>query len=174
MMTREDRNYYFEEKVHLINITMNKHRALIKACRMDDDDVYQELSIRLLDAIQKYDYAKCPNMDAYLTLQLRYKLLNMTACSKLTGVSNAPRRGFSILSLDAREADGYPVQAPVYEKSADILRLEKTIASLPTVQKNTVLRLLSGKRVAHNNRALHTARLRIRKSLSSFAEPQYA
>jgi len=164
-MTMEDRNYLFEEKAYLVNVTMNKHRALIRACRMEDDDVYQQLSIRLLNAIDKYDPAKCPNMDAYLMLQLRYEIWNMKACSKLTGVSGAPKKGFSTISLDAREAAGYPAQDPHDADPTNVLWLKQEIRSLPAAQKSAIFRLLSGERVGGRNKALIAARHRIKERL---------
>ena len=173
-MTIEDRNYLFEEKAYLVNVTMNKHRALIRACRMDEDDVYQQLSIRLLNAIAKYDPDKCPNMDAYLTLQLRYELWNMKACSKLTGVAGAPKRGFSLTSLDAMEAAGYPAQAPDDGEPSNVVWLEQEILSLPVSQKNAIFRLLSGERVSPRNKALQAARYRIKQRPEFSGYLQYA
>ena len=173
-MTIEDRNYLFEEKEYLINVTMNKHRGLIRACRMEEDDVYQELSIRLLEALVEYDPAKCPNMDAYLMLRLRYRLWNMKACSKLTGVSKAPKKGFSPLSLDVRNAAGFTIQVPFYDERPNVLWLEHVIDSLPSDQRHTVFRLLSGTRVAYNNKALIAARQHIRERLALAGDAMYA
>jgi len=103
-MTIEDRNYLFEEKAYLINSAMNTCHSLVLACGMEDADVYQELSLRILEAIEQYDPAKCSDMDAYLMLQLENKLLDMKACSKLAGITDAPKKGFSLLSLDAMAA----------------------------------------------------------------------
>ena len=138
-MTTENRNRLFEEKAHLINVTMNKHRVLIRACRMELDDVYQDLSIRLLSAIDKYDPTKCPNMDAYLTLQLRYEILNMKVCSKRTGMTGAPKKGFSLMSLDARETAGYTAQAPGFNESDNVIWLEQKIDMLPLSQKSVIV-----------------------------------
>ena len=173
-MTMEDRNYLFEEKAYLINVTMNKHRALIRVCRMEEDDVYQQLSIRLLNAIDKYDFSKCPNMDAYLMLQLRYELWNMKACSKLTGVTGAPGRGFTLTSLDVLDAAGYQAQAPADSEHSNVLWLEREIDSLPSAQKSVLSRLLSGQRVSCNNKVLQAARHRIRERLESERRLQYA
>jgi DNA-directed RNA polymerase specialized sigma24 family protein len=141
---------------------------------MEHDDVYQQLSLRLVNALDKYDYAKCPNMDAYIMLQLRYELLNMKACSKRTGVSGAPKMGFSLLSLDAKDAAGYPAKAPAYSDASSALWLEREIDSLPAEQKSALSRLLSGKRVNGRNKALQAARLRIRERLEFTGLPQYA
>ena len=164
-MTIEDRNYLFEEKAYLVNVTMNKHRGLLRACRMEDDDVYQELSLRLLDAIGKYDPDKCPNMDAYIMLRLRYHLWNLKACSKRTGVVGAPKKGFALLSLDAKAADGFSLPAPAVTENTGVLWLEQEIDALPKVQKSVLSRFLSGARVSSNNKALVAARLYIRQRL---------
>jgi len=162
-MTTEERNYFFVDKEHLINMTMNRHRPLIRACRMDLDDVCQELSLCLLKAIEKYDPAKCLYMDAYLMLRLRYHLWNMKACSKLTGVTGAPQKGFRLLSLDTREADGYSLPAPAGDNPNNALWLEHIISALPAAQKSVITRILSGKRVSVKNKALQAARQRIRE-----------
>lgn len=164
-MTIEDRNYLFEEKNHFINVTLNKHRGLIRACRMEEDDVYQELSLCLLKALEEYNPVKCANMDAYLMLKLRYQLWNMKACSKRTGVARAPKKGFSLLSLDAPCADGLSLQIPVYDEQSNVVWLEQEVDSLPSVERHAVFRLLSGERVAHNNKALIAARRRIKGQL---------
>ena len=164
-MTVEDRNYLFEEKEYLINVTVNKHRRLITACHIEDDDIYQELSLCLLESLDKYDAEKCRNLDAWLMLQLRYRLWSMKSCGKLTGVPYAPRKGFSVLSLDARNAAGFPIQIPVYDEPSNVLWLEQEIDSLPLAQKDAVSRLLSGERVPCNNKALISARGQIKRCL---------
>jgi hypothetical protein len=164
-MTRDDRNFYFEEKEHLINMTVNRHRALIRACRLEDDDVYQQLSVRLLDAVEKYDPAKCPNMDAYLMLQLRYELLNMKACSKLTGVTGAPKDSFTLLSLDEMEDTGYQVQDSDNSEPSNVIWLWQQIFSLPATQKTALSRFMSGERISCNNRSLQAARHHIKQQL---------
>jgi hypothetical protein len=173
-MTVEDRNYLFEEKAYLVNVTMNKHYPLIRACRMEEDDVYQQLSLRLVNAIEKYDSALCPNMDAYLMLQLRYELLHMRASSKRTGVVGAPEKYFTLVSLDAKEAAGYSAQAPGYEDPSDVLWLEREISNLPADQGRALSRLLSGERVSSRNKALQAAQQRIRNCLSLSGRLQYA
>ena len=85
-MTRDERNVLFMEKYHLIDVTVKKHSRLIWAVRMDEDDVRQDLALRLIQAIDKYDPARCSNIDAYLVLQLRYCLLHMKECGRLFGI----------------------------------------------------------------------------------------
>ena len=173
-MTTEIRNALFSEKKYLIGVTVKKHWRLIRAARLDEDDVRQELAVRLLEAIERYDPARCRNMDAYLTLQLRYRLLHMRERSALYGIPQAPRRNFQVLSLNAPNHAGLETQVPSYDLRSNIIHLEEEIAGLPVPQRNAVERLLSGGRVNSRNKALQAARRTIRERFVLPFQFQYA
>lgn len=172
-MTIHTRNELFEEKEHLIGVTVKKHRSLIRAARLDVQDVRQELAVRLLEAIDKYDPARCRNMDAYLTLQLRYCLLHMRECGRLFGIPYAPRKNFSVLSLNVPNMAGHETQVPSLDEDSNIIWLENEIAGLPDPQRAAVDRLLSGERVSCKNKNLKAAREHIRGRLNQ-TTPLYA
>ncbi len=59
-------------------------------------------SVGMLRALDVYDPARYPNLDAYLMRRLDQKLLGMLPPSKRYGVPYAPRKkGFRVDSLDA-------------------------------------------------------------------------
>lgn len=60
------RNRLFIEKARLIHEVMQRNYRMLKACQMEEEDVYQSLSLRLLEALQAYDSGINPNLDAYL------------------------------------------------------------------------------------------------------------
>lgn len=49
------RNHIFMENIDLINRTLRLHRFLLYALHLELDDVYQELAITALQAIDSYD-----------------------------------------------------------------------------------------------------------------------
>ena len=62
----------------------------------------QTAALGMLRALDAYDPARCPNLDAYLVRQLDQVLLRMLPPSKRYGVPYAPRKkGFRVDSLDA-------------------------------------------------------------------------
>jgi len=152
-MTTEDRNYLFEEKAYLVNATMNRYNTLVRACHMEDEDVYQQLSLRLLCAIGEYDPAAYPEWDAYLTGQLYDELLNMKA-----------REGFSLVSLRATGSAGCRTQKTNCCELSNVTWLEQEIDSPPVSQKSILSRLLSGE-ISTTNKVLRAVRLRISKRL---------
>ncbi len=54
-MTNHDRNKLFLQHKNLINITIRRNRRLIAALRLETDDVAQELSIKMLAAIDSFN-----------------------------------------------------------------------------------------------------------------------
>lgn len=154
-MERSTRNSLFEEKEYMIRQTMSKHKVLLMACGLCAEDVYQELAVTLLEELDKYDPAKCANMDAYLMLRLKYRLLHLRDGSKLYGIPQAPRRGFSVVSLDALDISAQNM-------SANPAWIEREIDALPADQNDALNRLLAGKRISRRNKALVAARGRLR------------
>lgn len=104
------RNEIVEDHLWCIGATMKKNTALIRAARMDRDDVYQQLAVRLIRAVAAFDPDK-GNLEQHILAQLQYEIMSCKAVHRLTGVTNAPAdfRG-KIISLDAiRET------SPLYE-----------------------------------------------------------
>ena len=52
---------------------MKQNRALIRAAKLDTDDVYQQLALRLIRAVMSYDPEK-GNLEQHIFAQLRMEL----------------------------------------------------------------------------------------------------
>ena len=76
-MIIEQRNNTFEEYRKLVYYTVNRHRSLREALRMDADDFIQELSISLLKAIENYDPTRGAKPSTYYFKMLRYAVLDI-------------------------------------------------------------------------------------------------
>lgn len=99
------RNEIVEDHLWCIGMVMKKNAILIRAARMDMDDVYQQLAIRLIRAVAAFDPDK-GDLKQHIFAQLQYEMLSCKDARRLTGVTNAPTdfRG-KVISLDAmREA----------------------------------------------------------------------
>lgn len=160
-----DRNATFEEKEYLINNLMYRKASMMRAAHMDEEDVRQELSVRLLELLDTYDPQRCSNLDAYLTEQLKYHIINLRRASKLTGMPGAPRDGVDMVSLNQENRFGFCLEIPVENKSSSVAWVEKEIAALPEEQQDALDRLLSGIRVHPRNKALCAARLQLKSRL---------
>lgn len=88
--TIEERNRIVEEHLWCIKAVIKQNRALIEAAHLDRDDVFQDLSIRLIRAVGSYDPDK-GTLKQHIFSQLRYELRSCAAPCRTTGITDAPR-----------------------------------------------------------------------------------
>ena len=74
--TISQRNAIVENHLWCIKAVMKQNRALIRAAKLDADDVYQELALRLIRAVMSYDPEK--NLEQHIFAQLRMELQRTT------------------------------------------------------------------------------------------------
>ena len=100
------RNRIVEQHLYCIDKVIGKNRGLMKAARLDYDDVYQQLSIRLIKAVAGYDPAK-GDLKQHIFAQLKYELLNCKSAYRLYGVTGAPKEFHrdNIISLNELPED---------------------------------------------------------------------
>ena len=71
--TISQRNAIVENHLWCIKTVMKQNRALIRAAKLDTDDVYQQLALRLIRAVMSYDPEK-GNLEQHIFAQLRMEL----------------------------------------------------------------------------------------------------
>ncbi len=166
-MQRNVRNQLFVEKSALIDQTLKRHSRLLQACRLSWEDARQELAVRMLECLDRYDANLCPNLDAYLVKQMNYTLFHQLAPSKRYGIPNAPKvQDFRVISLEDRCTN-----SPTADKPEALLWIKEEIAALPDSQRTVIQRLLNGDKIRSSNKELRSARLRLRKKgMASFGQ----
>jgi hypothetical protein len=95
------RNQIVEAHLWCIDAVMKHNVQVIKTARLDRDDVYQQLAVRLIKAVAGYDPDK-GKLRQHIFAQLQYELLSCKNIRQLTGFTGAPDdlRG-KIVSIDA-------------------------------------------------------------------------
>lgn len=107
------RNAIVEDHLWCIDRVIQKNRPLMRAARLEYDDVYQQLAIRLIKAVAGYDPDK-GSLQQHIFAQLKYELLNCKAACRLYGMTGVPGdfRSSNIISLDA-----IPEDSDLYEQA---------------------------------------------------------
>ena len=97
-----ERNRIVEEYLPYVDQVIRRNRGLMRAARLEYDDVYQQLSLRLIRAVSPYDPDK-GELGAHIWAQLRFELLNCKAPRRLYGMTDLPRdfRRENIISFDS-------------------------------------------------------------------------
>lgn len=142
--------------------TIHRNRRLIKALRLEDDDVFQELMITAIKAIQTYDSKRdCP-LDRYVSLKMQFRILDFTRRQKPHGITALKDRRLSFQSLDFVPEDGTPFEIPIND---DVSSLELTDAftALTQEEREAVRLKYEGHaiRKARHKRALKSAQSKI-------------
>lgn len=106
-ITTQERNALVETHLGCIWWTINKNRRLISAVGLDDEDVFQQLAIRMIRAVENYDPDKGKDLEQHIFAQLQYEILNCKDAAKVYGLKGAPygARGLTV-SLDALVESG--------------------------------------------------------------------
>jgi len=106
-------NLLFEEHKHLISKTIWRNRPLLTALRLEDEDVAQQLAIKMLSAIQKFNPDRSASMATHIRYSLQYEILNIKRRHKPHGIAGVPKGDrLNFLCLDYTTPDGYAVEIP--------------------------------------------------------------
>ena len=91
-----ERNRDVEEHLWCIDSVMRKNHALIRAARLDYEEVYQQLAVETFDSDKGV-------LRVHILAQLKYELLRCKTPRRLYGITHAPAdfRGREFISLDA-------------------------------------------------------------------------
>lgn len=91
-ITTQERNALVETHLGCIWWTINKNRRLISAAGLDDEDVFQQLAIRMIRAVENYDPDKGKDLEQHIFAQLQYEVLNCKDAAKLYGIKGRALR----------------------------------------------------------------------------------
>lgn len=83
------RNAIVEEHLPCIVSVMRRNRELIRAARLEWADVYQQLALRLIWAVDSFDPAK-GTLKQHIYAQLRFELMYCKAPRRRYGLTDAP------------------------------------------------------------------------------------
>ena len=81
--TISQRNAIVENHLWCIKAVMKQNRALIRAAKLDADDVYQQLALRLIRAVMSYDPERGA-LKQHIFAQLRGELQKAARCNVIS------------------------------------------------------------------------------------------
>ena len=89
--TIAQRNALVEKYLWCIDTVIRKNRPLMRAARLEYDDVYQQLALRLIKAVAGFDSQK-GTLQQHIFAQLKYELLSCKTPRRLYGITHAQER----------------------------------------------------------------------------------
>ena len=105
----DERNAVVMEHLPCIEKVMRSNYSLIAAAHLDWDDVYQQLALRLIRAVDTFDPSK-GKLRGHIFSQLKYELLNCKRPYRMNGITGMPANYHGrCYSLDSLIASGVAV-----------------------------------------------------------------
>ena len=98
------RNEIFLENEGMIWRVIRRNWPLIRALRLDQDDVYQELAMAALDAIDTFDPMRSECIQAHIWMKMQYAVLDIKRRYRPCGLTSFDKqRRPVVVSLDQEE-----------------------------------------------------------------------
>lgn len=139
------RNTIFMEHLDLIHRTLRRNQLLLYALHLERDDVYQELAMAALQAIESFDASRSGSIAVHIWAQLQYAILTIKRRHKPHGFTAAGLSSPVVWSLELSEEFGYQIAADSCEE--DLLcesRLRQALSRLDFPERQAVILYLDG------------------------------
>lgn len=163
-MDTNTRNKIMPEYIKAVKWTIKQNLTLFKALRLDLDDVYQDLCIAVIKAIDVYDPQKSPSLFTHVNSRLRYAVLQIKRKSKHHGMTAVGKAEIVFASLDYRPHRCAQIEIPA-EEPYSIVELTDAICSLARDEQSAVKEVIKGfhPRKKKDKEALASAQEKIKK-----------
>lgn len=140
-----ERNEIFMDNEGMIHRVMRRNWPLIRAMHLDWDDVYQELAMAALNAIETFDPMRSECIQAHIWMKLQYAILTIKRQYRpcgLTGFGKQPRP--VVISLDQTEGlDHFLTTEPMKEATELSPAMRQALSRLDEEERRAVVRYLN-------------------------------
>lgn len=146
-MTVIERNEIFMDNEGMIQRVIRRSWPLISAMRLDRDDVYQELALAALNAIETFDPMRSACIQTHIWMQLQYAVLNIKRQYRPCGLTCADGRRPAVVSLNQSEGmEKSPVTGPQEETPELSPQMRRALSHLDETERRAVIRYLTGQK----------------------------
>ena len=146
-MNFTERNDIFMDNEGMIWRVMRRNWPLISAMRLDRDDVYQELALAALNAIEAFDPMRSECIQAHIWMQLQYAILDIERRYKPCGLTCTGKQRPIVVSLSQSEAmEQFLAAEPQSETPELSPQMRQALARLDETERKAVIRYLNGQK----------------------------
>lgn len=139
------RNGYMVDHDHLIHAAIRRNRTLLKALRLETEDVYQDLAMAMLKAIDGFDPSRSSSLDAHINAKLHYAILDIKRKHKPGGVIGREGKYVTITSVECFHDGDRALELPVYDAFDDV-DISDALAALTAPERETLRNSMDGEK----------------------------
>ena len=138
------RNNLLLEYQPLVKWTIRHNWTLIRALRLEPDDVYQELCIAALKAIEGFDPLRSNSLKTHILAQLQYEILDIKRSHKPNGLTCAGKARVTFISLDYQPKEQFLPEIPV-EDASRMTEIQDALSRLAPAELSAVMDKVKGR-----------------------------
>lgn len=143
-MNITERNEIFIDNEGMIWRVMRHNWPLISAMRLDRDDVYQELALAALNAIENFDPTRSACIQAHIWMQLQYAVLDIKRRYKPCGMTCTGHQRPVVVSLDQSAGMERFLAAESRDETPELSpQMRQALSYLDEMELRAVIRYLS-------------------------------
>ena len=171
-----ERNEIFMDNEGMIRRVMRRNWALICAMRLDWDDVYQELAMAALDAIDTFDPMRSECIQAHIWMKMQYAVLDIKRRYRPCGLTSFDKqRRPVVVSLDQEEGLERLLAVEFQDEVPGLSpQMRQALSCLTVEERRAVIRYLDDQE-SKRNRTVKAALDKIRVYyLTTIPKTQYS
>ncbi len=138
------RNNYLLNHEHLINAAIRRNWCLLKALKLETDDVFQELAMAMLKAIDGFNPSLSSSMDAHITARLQFAVLDLKKKHKPAGMTGLSGARVTVTSIESCSDYEVPLEIPDTDDGFDNVHISEAIATLNSSERDVLSRRMDG------------------------------
>ena len=152
-----NRNELLVEYEPIIKWVIRNNQTLIRALALDYDDVYQDLCIAAIKAIDGFDPERSSSLKTHLVCKLQYEIKNLKVRYKPYGMTGTKKACPTFHSLDDQWKN-HQIDIPV-DSPFDFIEFKEALTMLSFEERKAVTEKICGKqrRTQKYNELLETA-----------------
>ena len=139
------RNKLFSEYINVLHWTIHKNRRLLRALHLENNDVFQELAIVMLKAIDGFDNTRSTSLFTHIICKLQYAVLNLRDHYKPHGITGI-KRGQNVV-FAYTDNDDFTLCSDWVDLAADCVIATDLLRSLSNEEREAVRIRLEGRRL---------------------------
>lgn len=143
MLDAIQRNDLLTENLWWVRTIISKNMLLIQALRLDYDDVFQDLCMVALKAIDNFDPAKSVSIATHVMSRMQYEVKNLKHRYIPHGMTASRNKDIAFLSLDYRSDTGLSVEIPC-EDSYSQFEVDDILSLLSPAERGVVTEKMEG------------------------------
>lgn len=165
------RNELFIQYEPVVKWAIKRNRPLIQALCLDADDVYQDLCIAAMRAIDCYDPQKSVSLKTHLASRLQYEVKNLKKRYGFHGLTGAQSTDVIFISLDYQPRDCRQMEIPV-EAPYSLVEFKEALALLSPAEREVVEEKTQG--VYHRKKEQRTLLAAAQQKITNYYERSVA